>query len=535
MNNKKNIILFTGQSGLQIEHCLKRINFKSEILSIEKKISEITSRRFKEEILSEVPGKIHEHWDDAFNQCIELIDNNESEYYFLTFHAIYYHQRTLNYLPPINFNLIKKLKNRVKCIIVFIDDIYDVYLRLIKEGEMYSHILSLEPQKALIQSIYNLDNLLNWRQIEIAYSRSIAKLLNIKMFVIAIKHPRFIIERIIKYPINELEIYYLSHPISEIRRKFSNEFQTFPGELNSFLRNLEDYPKKIIFIPTTIDEYRIKKKDKVYLPELNPRWALYFDPEDLINNFTQNNQEINPLNPLNYNFNYIENHNSISEKSISQLLELLNDKIYRQIGWRDLTLVEQSKNGLILYRPHFGFKEVSGGVKDELTYNKTLYIHGEKERTVYVLTLEKELIKSRIFKFLTKLIEHLEITISNKNIEEIFIQLKDSFINNEKWIEFFSSKSKCMASEQFIRDNVENQLEGINYSFKDEIYDICKELNGSFKKGIFYKDERKKKDAFHYLLEFSFDDILKDLIINNENYRIFNRLNEIQLKEIFNN
>ncbi|KKN56460.1 hypothetical protein LCGC14_0572330, partial [marine sediment metagenome] len=60
------------------------------------------------------------------------IENN----IFLSMHASYYHQGTCELISIINFESLLKLKSRIKCTIVLIDDIYDIYKRLVDQGQM---------------------------------------------------------------------------------------------------------------------------------------------------------------------------------------------------------------------------------------------------------------------------------------------------------------------------------------------------------------------------------------------------------------
>ena len=105
-----------------------------------------------------------------------------------------------------------------------------------------------EPQDALYESIFNLKTLLEWRQMEITISRIISRILGIRMFIVATKHPTFTIKRLINNKLEELEFYYISHPISEIRRKSSIFYETYPGDLNTFIQDVKKYPKKIFFL-----------------------------------------------------------------------------------------------------------------------------------------------------------------------------------------------------------------------------------------------------------------------------------------------
>lgn len=67
-------------------------------------------------------------WEKSFDRIIdEVLDSNIDSSIFLTFHAVYHHQDNSEIVSPINIERIQKLKGKVKSVIVFIDDILDIY------------------------------------------------------------------------------------------------------------------------------------------------------------------------------------------------------------------------------------------------------------------------------------------------------------------------------------------------------------------------------------------------------------------------
>jgi len=253
-----NVILFTGQSGISVRECLKRLSRQVDpqprIISVEEKMTEISGKSFPREILLENISYQYELWKDAFNQIYNLVSNLD-ETIFLTLHGVYYHQDKREFVSPIDLELIVKLKGKVRMLIDFIDDIYDVYRRLMANGQMYSFVIrELEPLEALYTSIFNLISILEWRQIEITISRLIARVLDIPMYIVATKHPISMIAKLINIPMGDLSIFYLAHPISSVRKDAMEQLPNFVGELNLFAKTVMDLKNTILFLPGTIDE-----------------------------------------------------------------------------------------------------------------------------------------------------------------------------------------------------------------------------------------------------------------------------------------
>jgi len=530
MSIDKKLILFTGQSGIQVKKCLKRINEALEnpynIISVEETMSEISGRNFRKEILKEKLPYLYELWFNTFKDILKKIENDGDNESFINLHSIYYHQDKREYVSVIDFNLIQELKNRVKFLIVFIDDIYDIYQRLLEKNEMFHKVRTKkEPLNALYESIFNLKTLLEWRQMEITISRIISRILGIRMFIVATKHPTFMIKRLIDNKLEELEFYYISHPISEIRRRASKVYETYPGDLNTFIQDFKKYPQKIFFLPTTIDEYRIKDNNGLYVPEFLPRWSLHFRRSELINgsiDLPLNNP--NPLNPLNLNINeYPEG----TQQSISILIELLLGCIYDQITSRDLSLVEQSTNGLILYRPDYP-TEYSGGVIRELRYNFDLYNRDQKSRKVFRLSLEEECIRIRIYAFFN-LIKNYSIVEDKKEIMDVIFGKIEDWIDEHKWMEIFKDKDRLKSKINLIRELIEDYLD--DYTFDETLFKITYSLKGL----DIAEDEKNRSSGYETIIDKIFEETLETFMINKEDFKKFELRSDINLSTIFNN
>jgi hypothetical protein len=400
--SEKKIILVTGQSGIQVKHCLNKLIPEGHV-SIEKKIEEVGSISFLEFL--ELPQyRQYEYWHKAFEEIYSSkLDPKPDKPVFLTFHAAYYHQKKRELFSPVNFESVLKLKDKVKMLIVFIDDIYDVYRRLMCKNQMFEDIIDREktkPLDAIFASVFNIISLLNWREMEITLSRTIANLLNAKMLVVSTKHPIFMVERLVKEPLENLKLYYLSHPITAIREEAATVLSSFVGKLEASVEKILSFPNVVLFFPTTIDELIIKKDKKTdngyhFYPELMPRWSHPFKEKLLSPTLPKEVKDINPLNPLNLS---LGKGDTISD-AVSTLISLLWKYIYlKQIISRDYSLVEQSDNGIIAFRPYFeGIR--AGGVIGELSYNFSL-MSKDKNRMAYIFSCKEDwnkLVINRLF------------------------------------------------------------------------------------------------------------------------------------------
>lgn len=520
-----NLILFTGQSGIMAKGCLKRLSEQIgstvEIISVEEIMANISNRSFRQEILLEKLSYQYELWKEAFEKVlVELESFNPNKTIFLTLHGVYYHQDKCEFVSPIDIELMTKLKGRVKMLIVLINDIYDVYRLLMADGEMYSFVKKLTPFEALYTSIFNLISILEWRQNEIALSRLIARILDIPMYIVATKHDKSMIAKLINIPIENLQIFYLSHPISSVRKDAIQQLPNFVGELNSFARTVMNLPNAILFLPGTIDELIIKKENDIYLPEFLPRWPLPYDKECWVSpSLPIELENINPLNPLNYD---IASSSEI-KMSVSYLLKLLCDHINVQITSRDLSLVEQSKNGVIAYRPYFPHK-LSGGVFRELEHNYRIY-KKEGSRRGVILSVSTDQGKARIQHFFTlieTLVQNLDETIKQKLQDESY-----KWISNPERVNLFSNDIALRGKLTDIRREVEKILPP-DYNFQTGFLSD----DASLQSGKMAEQERQRMKGFELIVNTVLKDPLDEYLISTEDYHKFHSSNEIKVDVI---
>lgn len=415
------IVICTGPSGVKIGECLRRLNGKlkrpRDIISIEKKIVELTQQPFVD-FLSSPRILSQQQWSNAASSAInEAISSTNPV--FLTFHAVYYSQRTRGFLPAVNLQELVTLKGKIKNVLVFIDDVFDIYLRLLGKNEMFEDVRKAKPIDALFFSIINLAILLHWREMEIALSRVVADYVGAPLYVVATKHPYSVFQRLVERSTADLKIYYLSHPITFIRGQAQSEIQPFVGELHQMIRQLVALPDIVLFVPTTIDELAIKMEKLLdgylYGPELTPRWSVMSRQNIIAPSLPLETKGLNPLNPLNVKLS------KVNRRVISSLLEHLWHQIYRQTVSRDYIMVEQAANGVIAIRPFYEGQR-AGGVVAEVKHNLMLMKY-EDNRSCYVFSCYEDKNKSRMI----RIFDHLPKVLST--------QIPDWEKKRDSWLE----------------------------------------------------------------------------------------------------
>ncbi len=529
----KNLIIFTGQSGIKAKECLSRLNNPKiknlNTFFVEDQIKTIYGPDFKK-FLTEPIFYQSEIWRRAYGDIEKKITNISPESnIFLSMHASYYHQGTCELISVINFESLLKLKSRIKCVIVLIDDIYDIYKRLVDQGQMFDDILKTgSAYDTIYNSVKNYISILEWRQLEINISRLLSEMFETKLFIVAIKHPVFLIRRIIDNLCEQLKILYLAHPISAIRRSSVAIIPGFASEVNNFAQTIIDNDNKtVMFLPGTIDELRIKIKEnndhEIYIPDLHPRLDLPYSNEPRIGpTLVSRLEKYDEFNPPKYDMSTLTT--SDNEK-ISGLLELLSNLIRLQVTSRDINLINQSKSGVIAYRPYFPGK-ISGGLLDEIEYNYMLCSRF-KERTNIIVSIKHDLAKARILGFF-ELLSGQIYGLSDIMIDKLHDK-RDNWINNKEKLNIFSDEERVKADFKTLLSEIEPLLPG-NYVFKD----FKQKDSKIFTKGIFRaRFENIEKNCEIIKKDFLGDELIK--WVNPENYIKFDNPNDIIIQKILNN
>lgn len=271
-------------------------------------------------------------WETAYNNILNRIDEDNPHDVLLAMNYPFF--RNDRFFPALNLQLFNKFKPEK--IITLIDDAYATWRRI-----------RLRENIVRTRSRFKLRDMFTWRSTSILLGDMLAKNLNIKNYVIAVKHPIKTIYRL-TFERNPT-IIYASFPITstrndpekrkeidEIRRKLTDNFCTLdPLTIDERILQFAYEKNRINNKVTVLREYRWPLED-------------YTVAEDDI---WDNDGKF-----------------SVSSYEIEELLSDRNDKsvIDKHIEYRDFRYINQS-NYVIAYRPNYGGR-ISQGVTAELHY-----------------------------------------------------------------------------------------------------------------------------------------------------------------------
>lgn len=400
-------IIFTGQAGLRLNQVLsdfssyveKRGRGKPTLIDFEKEMIEVFDRnlhdedavnkgvsatRFRTDILSLPVPIMRDLWDKTMGHILDRVQSVKDEDIFLRLHACFYHLKTVEYLCPINIERLKAFTPH--SMITFTDDVYDVHERLKEKDQIFQKVFAGAASAA--EELFELFRILDWRSKETLIARLLANELNLRPYVLAIKHRKRTLFDLIES--DERKKVYISHPISEIRRLRFNE----NPEAAKVVANISELEvlaeEKIVgFFPTTIDELRIKnektpaEEKPLYYSELTQRWDQdrYSQDDDSI-------LFIRPTYKPKENEQQLWNSQIVTTNEVATLLEELAKRLLTQITNRDYKLVEQS-DCLLVYRPCFNGNP-SRGVRSEIEYHDKLRHFGTELKQCFVYAPRKD-------------------------------------------------------------------------------------------------------------------------------------------------
>lgn len=436
-----NLFLINGIPGTKKKDVAKKIidflklkeistgigNVEDELVKIFKEKGSPKTMSLKKAIGSSCITEISTIWAEAYERAVakSILGNPIVSIVILTLE--YYKSETYEFYSPINHEVL--LKSSPKNILTLIDDIYDCYYHLSRDGEVFAESmigqevdsklkgglsvpLRLKYKTALQWVIKNLQRILIWRWREIEAGAALAKSLGINQNVLATKHPIehgvFLLlgEHTAEFPnIGEYYSIYISHPISRPREmsigdgnfpKFVDHLSDVIGKMHS---NRDGKPNIIAIMPTAIDEFRIFSDRDYLYPLLSKRWP--FDESNslwsLPPEFTEYKDferdgiggMFNP--PINGSGDRLDTRLPknikkeifISDAEISGMLRTFIELMTMQMSGRDHLLVKQSF-GFFLYRPLFDEIKFSRGVQMELiTYEKIFKSESKGKRRVF--------------------------------------------------------------------------------------------------------------------------------------------------------
>ncbi len=378
-------------------------------------------------------------WLRSCHEALSKLQDSDAEHKVLVAHFVYYRGETHEFYCPVALSsavdsFCSQKENagkpdiKVSRILVLIDDVYDMYVRLAEEGQVFcikdqlrsqyskmrhdDRTIPDDPQGRFLISlslvIRTLLRLLAWREKEILAAETAASSFSADSFVLAVKHPISVGVSLTTRVDRELNVVqtYLSHPISRPRReeRDSGEWPGFVGQFHEFIEALLRSSNSgcIPVMPTSIDEFRLieykiqsegeeeseddtKPKDKRLVPELGSRWPLLRTrPEELLYDLptgydsyeTFEKEQIAkvfdpPISEENGEVFWGDRPVDWAEftpnqlHEISGLMQALVMNMTLQMANRDHLLVRQCQ-GFLLFRPLFDKSSFSDGVRAEM-------------------------------------------------------------------------------------------------------------------------------------------------------------------------
>jgi len=257
--SKQKRILFFGQTGVGQKVVLEKLK---HYMSEEIKINSDEIGIYKHE--DYLPGDIRIHaladaelddktkrekWVDALKESEKIIEDEDCRYALYSTHCTLY--RNNRFMSFIDYEAVKSFQPDK--IVTLIDDIYSIWNRI---------MLREKPQKGrtFTESYFTLNEISNWRWVEIMKGDSVANFINLNNLVVSVKHPVEMLYRLL-FEEQKYIIVYSSIPISAPRNRKEKR-----DEVDKFKQKLHN--EFIVFDPLTIDE----KILTFLLTEQYPEW-----------------------------------------------------------------------------------------------------------------------------------------------------------------------------------------------------------------------------------------------------------------------
>jgi hypothetical protein len=299
------------------------------------------------------PNQCQQAWADTFK---EIVSRPMAQSLLIHSHTVHYNDDQQVYFPaydPKAFQFLQGADSpyQICAVISLCDDVFETLTENRWKGQ-WNWIKDAQTRDNQIARYCDaVDTVLLWRRLDFFTSMTLAHLLDVPFYLLAVRHsPRFI-SRALKQLLDGKAptTYYLSHNIRAVRslKEWKGEAQL----INYAAESLQDHSNIFIFEPTTIDEHITSSN------EFQERWPREYEGRS----FLYKSSITECLNSFEDNPN---GDNTLQLKAAHKgLLEKMSN-IDRDVTWRDLQLVYQS-NGILMWRP-FWRGNFSNGAQREL-------------------------------------------------------------------------------------------------------------------------------------------------------------------------
>lgn len=362
-------------------------------------------------------SKIIELWEIAVKEAIHKLKKSNRSLKILSCHMLYFCGNKEEFYSPINPSFLKNQSYYPSHILLLIDDVYDMYLRLTRKGALFDPKTRIPALQGRIKEEEGTDlstliadklkficsewqigimaHLLYWRNIEITIAEQLALQFRSNFIVWGTKQLTAVPILWMKNK-NPISIY-LSHPISRPRRMYkkTGKWDRVVNQFNSLQSELLEYNFSCV-MPSAIDEYRIKKKDRKSnlmqrVPLLEERWPLPGKRELILYSSPIYNFDINHTNILSYKkwsfknkeFINVKNCSKETSETINTHLRVFEGLIEKQVSSRDHMFVSWT-NGILVFRPLFSEPVWSSGVRAEIRHWALIARSDRNKRIVFL-------------------------------------------------------------------------------------------------------------------------------------------------------
>lgn len=266
-------VVFTGPTGLEKEVALRAVAQEylgeripsvtslstddffndSEVqryilyFSLEEEVKNVSKRSIPILLDEEDPKIQRDYWKQGWESLLQKqksVPSNVS--IFITLHLSYFRRQKRFILHDPKYIL----QLNPDCFVTLIDDVYAIYSR-VKEREK---------KRRISGSYLRLQDILEWRNLEVNLSDCFANSLERKNFVVPVKHPTCTLYRLI-FDRDNRALIYAAYPISKPRQRQKGEKIPIEGDFRTEGQKEMDgnrlclyQSSNIIFDPITIDE-----------------------------------------------------------------------------------------------------------------------------------------------------------------------------------------------------------------------------------------------------------------------------------------
>lgn len=354
---------------------------------------------------------LEKRWKEVINEYAVDIDHATEKNCFLIGHAVYYANIRKEYYSIFDANHILNNLKKITHVVLVTDDIFDLYwqlsggnkelfgdtaLRLFAEDYKRNVDTTLETELDargyLNWMQFCMSSVLSWRSQEIILVQNISSQLNCDNFILwGLKQNINVLQNWISG--SDEKIFYISHPISELRRKRQKLANIELAKVITNIQNKLMPHKTNTVMPTSLDEFRFKKKNTNYTPKLSERWPISKEVKKTLsrNNLLVNDEHcVDFFKPYNLEFQANKTKKKKArpkphQEYVNGCFSSLEMGIVEQLANRDHLLVWLT-DGIIVIEPWSEkYHVIHGGVRKELQYlrdvNRNIRLTPETKRS----------------------------------------------------------------------------------------------------------------------------------------------------------